>query len=130
MRSFSKDGLFVYVAATLAALMAFAEHSSFGAATFWDGTNTSWNTNTAWSVLSNASTPDPVSPPGAGDVANFNITTVITPQTVNLNATQSAAGLIFSSSGTVLVQTGSGSNTLSLGANGITVNSGAGSDTI
>src|SRR5436190_3176593 len=108
MRCYSKDGLFVYVTATLAALLAFAPHSAFGAALFWDGTNTSWNTNTAWSVVSNATTPDPVSPPGAGDVANFNITTVITPQTVNLNASQSAAGLIFSSSGTVLIQTGSG----------------------
>src|SRR3954463_473431 len=110
-----KDGLFIYAAATLTAMLASSPHGASGAALFWDGTNTSWNTNTAWSVLSNASTPDPVSPPGAGDVANFNVTTVITPQAVNLNATQSAAGLIFSSSGTVLVQPGSGSNTLSLG---------------
>src|SRR3954447_1819560 len=128
MRCCSKGGLFLYVAATLAAVS--APHCASGAALFWDGTNTSWNTNAAWSAVSNATTPDPLSPPGASDVANFNITTVNTAQTVNLNASQNAAGLIFSSTGTVLIQTGSGSNTLSLGSNGITVNSGAGADTI
>src|SRR5262245_10180588 len=97
---------------------------------FWDGTGTSWNTAANWSTVNNATTPNPGSPPGAADVANFNITTVNTAQTVNLDAAQSALGLLFTSTGTVLIQTGAGSNTLTLGASGITVNAGAGADTI
>ena len=97
---------------------------------FWDGTGTGWNTPSSWSTVNNATTPDPAAKPGAGDIANFNISTVNSAQTVNLDAAQAALGLVFGSSGTVLIQSGSGSNTLTLGTSGITVNSGAGADTI
>ena len=60
----------------------------------------------------------------------FNITTVNSSQIVNLDAPESALGLVFNSTGPVLIQTGSGANTLNLGASGITVHSGAGVDTI
>lgn len=96
----------------------------------WDGTGTSWNTNTTWSLFSNATTPNPAAKPGASDTAIFNIETVNTSQTVNLNAPQAAQGLLFSSTGPVNIQTGAGTNTLTLGSGGITVNSGAGSNTI
>src|SRR5262249_36530394 len=107
-----------------------------GAATaatiFWDGTGSSWNLTAPWSTSSSSSLSlfDPAAPPGAGDVADFNITTVNSSQGVNLNANQSALGLVFASTGTVLIQSGSGTNTLTLGASGITVNATAGSDTI
>ena len=97
---------------------------------FWDGTGTGWNTPSSWSTVNNATTPDPAAKPGAGDIANFNISTVNSAQTVNLDAAQAALGLVFSSSGTVLIQSGSGSNTLTLGTSGIMVNSGVGADTI
>jgi len=38
--------------------------------------------------------PDPAAPPGASDLADFNIVGLNTPQTVNLNANQAAAGLL------------------------------------
>jgi autotransporter-associated beta strand protein len=63
-------------------------------------------------------------------VVNFNVSTVNTSQSVNLNANQSAAGLVFGSTGTVSIQTGSGTNTLTIGASGITANIDAGTDTI
>ncbi len=72
-------------------------------------------------------------PPGASDIANFNISTINTAQTVNLNAAQSALGLAFNSTGTVLIQSASGggsTNSLTLGASGITHGAGAGADTI
>src|SRR5439155_13544871 len=99
---------------------------------FWDGTGTTWNATGPWSTSSSSSNPafDPAAKPGASDVANFNISSINSPQTVSLNAAQAAAGLVFSSTGTVLIQSGSGTNTLTLGTSGITVNSGAGADTI
>ncbi|MBA3484786.1 MAG: autotransporter-associated beta strand repeat-containing protein [Pirellulales bacterium] len=68
--------------------------------------------------------------PGASDTAIFNIETVNTAQTVNLNAAQAALGLAFNSTGPVSIQTGTGTNTLTLGSGGITVNPGAGANTI
>ena len=53
---------------------------------FWDGTGTSWNAASFWSTAGNATTPDPAAKPGAGDIANFNISTVNSAQTVNLDA--------------------------------------------
>src|SRR5262249_35009948 len=97
---------------------------------YWDGTGTGWNTASFWSTTNVATTPDPAAPPGASDIVFFNITSVNTAQTVNLNAAQSALGLVFGSTGPVLIQTGSGTNTLSLGTSGISVSSGAGADTI
>ena len=97
---------------------------------FWDGTGTTWNGTTPWSTVSNATTPDPAAKPGASDIADFNISTLNTSQTVNLDAPQSAQGLIFSSTGAVLIQSGAGVNTLTLGTSGITINNGAAADTI
>jgi autotransporter-associated beta strand protein len=100
---------------------------------FWDGTGSSWNNAASWSTVSNATTPNPAAPPGAGDIATFNITSVNTAQTVNLDAAQSALGLAFNSTGTVLIESASGggsTNSLTLGASGITHAAGAGADTI
>ncbi|MBL9163075.1 MAG: autotransporter-associated beta strand repeat-containing protein [Planctomycetaceae bacterium] len=96
----------------------------------WDGTGTSWNVANNWSLFSNATTPNPAAKPGASDTAIFNIETVNTPQTVNLNSDQAALGLSFNSTGPVSIQTGTGQNTLTLGSGGITVNPGAGMNTI
>ena len=99
----------------------------------WDGTGTSWNATTPWSLLSNATTPNPAAKPGASDTAVFNIDTVNTAQTVNLDAAQSALGLLFNSTGTVLIQSAPGggtANALTLGSSGITHGAGAGADTI
>ena len=101
-----------------------------GANILWDGTGTSWNSTAAWSLFSNATTPNPAAKPGASDTAIFNIETVNTAQTVDLNASQAALGLSFNSMGPVLIQTGTGANALTLGSGGITVNPGAGANTI
>jgi fibronectin-binding autotransporter adhesin len=97
---------------------------------YWDGTGTTWNGTGPWSTSPSATTPDPAAKPGAGDIANFNITSVNSLQAVNLDAAQSALGLTFASTGTVNIQSGSGTNTLTIGTSGITVNAGAGADTI
>jgi hypothetical protein len=68
---------------------------------FWDRTGTGWNNFDSWSTASNATTPHPAAPPGAGDIATFNITSVDTAQMVSLDAAQSALGLAFNSTGTV-----------------------------
>jgi fibronectin-binding autotransporter adhesin len=96
----------------------------------WDGTGSSWNSVTSWSLFSNATTPNPAAKPGASDTAIFNIENLNLPQTVNLNAAQAALGLFFSSTGPVSIVSGTGTNTLTLGSGGITVNSGAGINTI
>lgn len=100
---------------------------------YWDGSVNpgAWGTASNWSTASGATTPDPGAAPTTGDIAQFNISTVNTAQTVNLNAPQSADGLVFSSTGTVLLQGGGvAAQTLNLGTSGITVNSGAGVMTI
>jgi T5SS/PEP-CTERM-associated repeat protein/autotransporter-associated beta strand protein len=96
----------------------------------WDGTGTDWNVASSWSTVGDAPTPDPAAPPGASDIAYFNINTVNTPQTVNLNAAQAAAGLLVDSTGSVVIQSGSGTNTLSLGFGGIALVAPAGGLTI
>src|SRR4051794_28721548 len=88
---------------------------------YWDGTGTSWNNASSWSTASGATTPDPGVKANGGDIARFNISTVNAPQTVNLDANQNAAGLVFTSTGPVNIRSGSGSNTLTIGANGMTV---------
>jgi fibronectin-binding autotransporter adhesin len=96
---------------------------------FWDGTGTGWNSASSWSTVNNAFTPNSAAPPGASDIAFFNITILVGAQTVNLNANQSALGLNFTSPGTVGI-TGPGTQTLTLGTSGIAVNAGAGAETI
>jgi hypothetical protein len=58
--------------------------------------------------------------PGSADLVLFNISTVNTAQTVCLNAAQSALGLSFTSSGTVVLQGGGTNRTLTLAGSGIT----------
>ena len=89
----------------LAAVAVDAPDVASAANRFWDGIGTSWNAAAPWSTVSNATTPNPALKPGAADTAIFNITAVNTPQTVNLDAAQSALGLVFNSSGSVLIQT-------------------------
>lgn len=104
---------------------------SLNAATiFWDGTGTSWSATSSWSTASGATTPDPGAVPGSADLVQFNISPENSAQTVDLDAARSVLGSVFSSAGTVLIQSGVGSNTLTLGTSGITVNSGAGAVTL
>ncbi len=102
----------------------------YAGTTFWNGTGTTWNSATDWSTSSLAATPNPATPPGAADTARFNVSTVNSGQTVNLDAAQAALGLVFNSTGSVLIQSGAGTNTLALGTGGITASSGAGQDTL
>jgi autotransporter-associated beta strand protein len=96
---------------------------------YWDGTGASWNATASWSENASAATPNaPV--PAAGTRAIFNITGVTAAQTVNLDGDQSAAGLVFNSTGTTLLQGGGTNRTLVLGNSGITINSGAGAVTL
>ncbi len=105
---------------------------TWAATIYWDGTGTSWNSVSSWSTVNNATTPDPAAVPGAADLADFDII-FVSNQTVDLNAAQSALGLLFNNrSGSTTIQsgTGKGSNTLTLGSSGITVDTGAGAVTI
>jgi fibronectin-binding autotransporter adhesin len=97
---------------------------------YWDGLGTTWNSTTDWSTASNATTPHPAAVPGGADVANFNISTVNTAQTVNLDAAQSALGLDFTSTGAVTINTGTGTNAITIGLGGITIAAGSGADAI
>src|SRR5262249_9316228 len=130
MKRFTVGFLRTLAIVSIMALTIASGGNAHAAIEYWDGTGSDWNTASFWSTTNVATTPDPAAPPGASDIAFFNITSVNSAQTVNLNAAQSAVELIFGSTGPVLIQTGSGTNTLSLGANGISVNSGAGADTI
>src|SRR5262245_33870715 len=89
----------------IVALTVSAGGEASAAIKYWDGTGTDWNTASFWSTTNAATTPDPAAPPAASDIAFFNITSVNTAQTVNLNAAQSALELIFGSTGPVLIQT-------------------------
>jgi len=113
----------------LLGLAALSSPQANAATIYWDGTGTAWGTNTFWSTASGATTPNPAAAPGIADLATFNISTVNTAQTVNLGAAQSALGLDFLSSGTVLVQAGGTNRTLTLAGSGIT-KSGTGAVTI
>src|SRR6266496_2627542 len=73
---------------------------------YWDGTGTSWNLASNWSTDPAAAIPDPAAPPGASDIATFNITGLNTAQTVSLDADQAAQGLSLVSTGTVTLQGG------------------------
>jgi len=111
----------------------FCATSAKAADIYWDGTGSDWDTTNSWSTASAADNPDPAAVPGASDNAIFNITTVDSAQTVNLNGDQSANKLTFDNTGTTLLQVdgnNTDTNTLSLGGGGINVNSGAGNVTI
>lgn len=97
---------------------------------YWNGVGTGWDSTADWSTVPGATTPNPGAVPGASDTAIFNITTVTSNQTVNLNAAQSAQGLTFNNTGTTSLQSGGGNQALTLGSGGITVASGAGAVTV
>jgi autotransporter-associated beta strand protein len=114
-----------------AANLCFAPRLASAAILSWDGTGTGWNVASSWSTDQNAPTPDPASPPGASDIASFNISGLNTAQSVNLDAPQLALGLIFNSTGTVLIQSAADPPpALTIGAGGIAHGAGAGADTI
>ena len=67
---------------------------------YWDGTGTLWSATGSWSTDGGLALPDPAAVPGAADLAQFNISALNSAQTVSLNANQTVAGLIFSSTDT------------------------------
>ena len=110
----------------LAAIAAFDVVSSpkpafAGTAYTWNGTGTSWNTATDWTVNGI---------PGVADTATFNSSGVNANQSLTLDANQFIAGLTFNSTGTVSIASGTGANSLTLGNSGITIAAAAGADTI
>ncbi len=123
---------FRFLAGTIAA--ALAVHSAQASTIVWDGTNASWNTNTNWSTALGATTPDPVTVPGALDDVIFNNTATNGNETVTLDANQSAKSLTFNNTGTTALTAGGTARTLTFGtgglSGGITVASGAGAVTL
>ena len=102
---------------------------------YWDGTGTVWGPTVtggpvAWSTSSSATTPNPSATPTASDLAVFNISTVNTAQTVDLFSNYSALGLVFNSTGSVLVRPYNNNsqipNSITVGASGITIAPAAG----
>ena len=114
---------------TLSALALLGAPGAMGANIYWDGSGTGWETVGSWSTDPGLITPNPGAVPGILDLALFNISAVNTAQTVNLNAAQSALGLSFASTGTVLLQGGGTNQILTLASSGIT-RSGTGAVTI
>ena len=89
--------------------------------TYWDGANASWTTAANWSIDPDATTPDPVSPPGASDNAFFSISRDTDGATVSLNGDQSVLGLVYgTTSGNIYLQGGGTDRTLTIGTGGIT----------
>lgn len=109
------------LATAIAAL--FAQQSIRGADIYWDGTGVDWDVLDNWST-GLAVTTDPSAIPGASDVAYFSVTDLNNvAQTVNLNADQSAAGLVFlNTNTTTALLAGGAPSSLTLGASGILVN--------
>ena len=86
---------------------------------YWDGTGTGWEAAGNWSTGSGATTPDPETAPGAADDVVFNISTLNTAQTVQLNGDQSAKSVTNSTTGAVTVLGGGADRTLTLGSGGL-----------
>ncbi|NCX98061.1 MAG: hypothetical protein EBX35_05695, partial [Planctomycetia bacterium] len=104
---------------------------SRGQTIYWNGTESSWASTTAWSTTAGAVLPTPGSVPGATNDVVFGISPFYwLNQVANLNADQAALSLSFTSGGTTTLQGGGANRTLALGTGGITVASGAGVVTI
>ena len=103
-------------------------HAAFAATDYWDGTGTTWNNVADWSTSSSATTPNPAAVPGAADTAIFNITPLITAQTLTLDVAQSVSNLTFNTTGALTINAGL-SGSLSVGAGGIN-NNASGTHTI
>lgn len=94
---------------------------------YWNGTEATWSSATAWSTTAGAFLPNPGSVPGAADDVNFSIAPLFwANQTVNLGVNQAALSLAFNSGGTTLLQGGGTDRVLTLGSGGITVANNAG----
>ena len=98
---------------------------------YWDGVSSAaWGTAGNWSTAPGATTPNPASVPGSANDAVFNISTVNTPLTMNLNGNQAARSLTFRSTGsfTVAANTSaqSGNRSLTIGSGGISKTSNSG----
>ena len=127
------------LAAAIVSLLAAA--SAQAVDIYWNGTDTGWDVVANWSTVSGAETPNPIAIPTDTDIVNFSISSISnTPQTINLNAIQSALRLNFlgSNTSTTTLLGGGTAYTLTLGdvygappdANGIMVSTGAGAVTI
>ena len=128
LRLFSHPSSKSLVKRSIAALV--ASQSARADSLYWDGTGTGWEVVANWSTAAKAATPNPPAVPGAGDIAVFGISTIAsgTPQTINLNALQSALGLVFGNFNpvsanvtTYTLQGGGSDRTLTLGTSGIQV---------
>src|SRR5690242_19554760 len=63
---------------------------------YWDGTGNNiagWSNAAFWSTSSSATTPNPSAAPGANDIAVFNISSVNSAQTVQLDVGAGVAAL-------------------------------------
>ncbi len=110
----------------MALLAVFAKAETF----WWDGPTADWETAAAWSTVSNAATPDPESPPAAGDTAVLSIEgySGSTRRGVRLGADQSIQAMRVRNMGSggvgLTPAAGGSSRTLLLGAGGLTLESG------
>ncbi len=101
-----------------AAFFIVAVPHAFSGAVYWDGSGTGWDAVGSWSTASGATTPDPLVAPGSGDDVVFNITSVNTAQTINLNGNQFANSITNSTTGAVTLLGGGTDRTLTLGLGG------------
>jgi autotransporter-associated beta strand protein len=100
---------------------------------YWNGSGNGWDETGSWDTGIDGLGGHPVATPGAADVATFCISPITeTQQTVSLNASQWALGLLFrgTQSETSVLQGGGTNRTLTLGAGGIIVENPAGAVTI
>lgn len=97
---------------------------------YWNGLGTSWNSIANWSTVSTATTPGPTVIPGHSDNVTFNITTANGPESITLDANQTALSLTFNNTGSTTLLGGGLARTLTLGTGGITIASSAGAVTL
>ena len=98
---------------------------------YWNGTGTTWNSTSDWWTTPGGATPVG-SFSGSSIIANFNATSVTSPQALTLDANQVIQGLVFTGTdvGGETISSGAGTNSLTIGASGIVDNFGSGVDTI
>ncbi len=99
---------------------------------YWNGTGATWNSTLDWWTTPGGST-TVGSFSGPTIIANFNATSVTSPQTISLDASQQVLGVVFTGTdagGETINSGGAGTNSLTIGANGIIDNAGSGADSI
>ena len=109
-------------------LLAFGSTAHAAANLYWSNANADslWATVADWSTVAGANTA-PGAIPGSSDTTYFNVTALTTAQSVGLAGTgQSAAGLVFNSTGTTTFTCTTSGTTITLGSGGMTVNPGVG----